>query len=86
MTNTLIPLVSCISKTEFLLGLLKFRIVTLNLLVDFIFLILLLSLLHFLMQYAKNEFTKTLVLAEIDLILLCVVERVRDALSLTVLW
>ena len=86
MTNTLIPLVSCISKTEFLLGLLKFRIVTLNLLVDFIFLILLLSLLHFLMQYAKNEFTKTLVLAEIGLILLCVVERVRDALSLTVLW
>ena len=82
-------MVSCISKTEFPLGiieLLKIRSVILNLLIDYIFLILSLSLLHALMQYGKNGFSDTLVLAESGLILFCVVERVRYASSLTALW
>ena len=81
--NNLTPLVSCISNTEFPLGLQKLRVVTLNLLIDFLFLILSLSLLHLLMQYGKNEFSNTLVLAGIGLILFCVIERVRYAPSLT---
>ena len=52
--NNFIPLVSGISKTELTLGLIKLGIVTLNLLIDYIFLILTFSLLHFLMQYEKN--------------------------------
>ena len=72
------------SKTEFPL---KLRIVNLNLLIDFIFLTLLLSLLHsLLMQYGKNEFSNSLVLAGIGLILFCVVEQVRYATLLTSLW
>ena len=55
------------------------KVVTLNLLIDFIFLILSLSLLHSLIQYGKNEFSNTLVRAEIGLILFCVVERVTYA-------
>ena len=74
--NNLILLVSCISKNEFALDLKKLRIVTLNLLIDSIFLILSLSLLHSLIQYGKNEFSNTLVLALIGLILFCVVELV----------
>ena len=54
--------------------------------IDSIFLILTLSLIHSLMQYRKNEFSDTLVLAGIGLILFCVVERVRYATSLTTLW
>ena len=72
------------SKTEFTL---KLRIVNLNLLIDFIFLTLLLSLLHsLLMQYGKNELSDSLVLAGIGLILFCVVEQVRYASLLTSLW
>ena len=52
--NKFIPLVSGISKTELPLGLIKLGIVTLNLLIDYIFLILTFSLLHSLMQYEKN--------------------------------
>ena len=74
---------SCISKTDFPLGLIKLRIVTLNLLIGFIFLILSLSSLHSLMQYGKNEFSDALVLAGTGLILFCVVEQVS---SLTALW
>ena len=84
--NNVIPLISCISKTEFPLGLMKLRIVALNLLTGSIFLILLLSLLHSLIQYGKREFSNTLVLAGIVLILFCVVERVRYAPSLVELW
>ena len=69
--NSLIPLVSSISKTEFPLGLIKLRIVILSLLIDLIFLVLSLSLLHPLMHYGKNEFSNTLVLAGIGLILFC---------------
>ena len=72
------------SKTEFTL---KLRIVNLNLLIDFIFLTLLLSLLHsLLMQYGKNELSDSLVLAGIGLILFCVVEQVRYTSLLTSLW
>ena len=46
LQDDLIPLVSCMSKTEFPLGLIKFRMVTLDLLIDLLFLILSLSLLH----------------------------------------
>ena len=60
---TLIPLVSCMSKTEFPLGLIKLGIVTLNLFINFIILILSLSLLHSLMQFGKNKFSSTFVLA-----------------------
>ena len=67
------------------LGLIKLRIVTLNLLIDSIFLIFSLSLLHSLMQYGKNEFSNTLVLAGIGLVLFCVFERGRYAPSLTTL-
>ena len=52
----------------------------------FYFLILSLSLPHSLMQYGKNEFSNTLVLAEIGLILFYVVERVTYTTSLTALW
>ena len=38
------------------------------------------------MEYEKNEFSKTLVLTGISLILFCAVKRVRYALSLTPLW
>ena len=72
------------SKTQFTL---KLRIVNLNLLIDFIFLTLLLSLLHsLLMQYGKNELSDSLVLAGIGLILFCVVEQVRYTSLLTSLW
>ena len=73
-------------KMEFPLSLMMLRIVTLNLLIDFILLIFSSSLLHPLMQYRKNKFSDTLVLAGIGLILFCVVERVRYATSLTTLW
>ena len=52
----------------------------------FKFLVLTLSLLHSLMQYGKNEFSDTLVLAGIGLILFCVFERLKYAPSLTALW
>ena len=58
--NNLIPLVSCISKTEFVLGLINLRIVTLNLLIDSILLFLSLSLLHSLIQYGKKMNSQTL--------------------------
>ena len=61
--NNLIPLVSCTSKTELPLGLIKLKIVTLNLFIDFKLLLLWLSLRHSLMQYGENEFSNTLVLA-----------------------
>ena len=70
-------------KMELPLSLMMLRIVTLNLLIDFILLIFSSSLLHSLMQYGKNKFSDTLVLAGIELILFCVVERVRYAPSLT---
>ena len=73
-------------KTGFPVGLIKLRVATLNLLIDFIFLILWLSLLHSLMEYGKNGFSNTLALAGTGLILCCVVERVRYAPSLTALW
>ena len=38
------------------------------------------------MQYGKNEFSNTSVLAGIGLILFYIVERVRYAPSLTALW
>ena len=86
LLNNLIPLGSCTSKTVFPLDQIKLQIVTLNLLIDSIFLILTLSLIHSLMQYRKNEFSDTLVLAGIGLILFCVVERVRYAPSQVALW
>ena len=67
--KNIISLVSCISKIDFPLGLIKLRIVTLNLLIDFIFLILWSSLLYSLMQYEKNEFSNTLALARIGVFL-----------------
>ena len=74
-------------KTEFPLGLIKLTTATLNLLIDFLFLIFSLSLPHSLMQYGKNEFSNTFVLAGIDLILFCAAERVRYVPSLTAaLW
>ena len=66
--------------------LIKLWIVTLNLLIDSIFLILSLSSLHYLMQYEKNEFSNTLALAGIALILFSVIERVRYAPSLAASW
>ena len=84
--NNLIPLISCISTTVFALGVIKLRIVNLNLLIDSIFLILLLSLLRSLIQYRKNEFSNTLAVAEIGLNLFCVFKAVRFAPSLTALW
>ena len=73
------------SKTEFPLSLIKSRVFTLNLLIDSIFIILSLSLLHSLIQYEKTEFSDTLVPAGIGLILFYVVDRVRHAPSITVL-
>ena len=73
------------SKTEFPLSLIKSRVFTLNLLIDSIFIILSLSLLHSLIQYEKTEFSDTLVPAGIGLILFYVVDRVRYAPSITVL-
>ena len=74
-------------KNVFPSDLVKLRIVILNLLlIDSLFLILSLRLLHFLIQYGKNEFWNALVLAGIRLNLFCVVEQVRYASSLTALW
>ena len=73
MTHNLIPLVSCILKTGLPLELIKLRIVNLNVLIDSIFLISSLSLLHSLMQYGKNQFSNALVLTGPGLILFCVV-------------
>ena len=84
--NNFIPLVSCISKSGFPLGLIKLRIVTLNLLIDFIFLILSLSLLYSLMQYGRNEFSNALDFAGIGSKLFRVVEWVRYTPSLAALW
>ena len=83
--NNLIPLVSCIPKTEFPLGLIKLRIITLNLLIDSVFLILLLSLLLSIIHNGKNEFSNALVLAGI-LIVFFDVERVRYFLFPRELW
>ena len=74
--NNLIPFLSCISKTEFPLGQIKLRIATLDLLINSIFLMLLLNLLHPLMQYGKNKLSNSLVLAKIRLIFFCGVEQV----------
>ena len=64
-------------KSEFPLGLIKLWIVTLNLLIDSVFLIF---------QYGKKWILRYLFLAGIELILFCAVERVRYAPSLTSLW
>ena len=77
---------SCISTTVFALGVIKLRIVNLNLLTNSIFPILLLSLLHSLIQYWKNELSNTLAFAGIGLNLFCVFNSVRYAPSLPVLW
>lgn len=52
--NNLIPLVSCTSKTEFPLWIIKSRTVALNWLIDSVFLILLLSLFQVLIQHGKK--------------------------------
>ena len=61
--------------------LIKLRIITLNLLIDSVFLILLLSLLLSIIHNGKNEFSNALVLAGIlagiSLIVFFDVERVR---------
>ena len=44
------------------------------------------TLIHSLTQHGKNEFSNTLVLGKIGLILFCVAERVKYAPSLTALW
>ena len=74
--NNLIPLVSCISKTEFLLDLVKVRKFTLNLLIDPMFLILFLSLFRPVIQYGKREFSSNLVTAWVGFILFRVVDQV----------
>ena len=78
--NNLIPLVSCMSKTEILLDLIKLRIVTLNLLL-ILYSYFVIEFTPFFTAIQKNEFLNTLVFAGIALILLCVVEQVKYASS-----
>ena len=60
--SSLRPLVSCIAKAKFSLGLTKLRIISLNLLIDTMFRISSLCTHHSLIEYGQKDELKTLVL------------------------
>ena len=71
------------SKTEFSVGLTKFRILDLNVFIEFIFLSSSLRFPHASAQYGKKDDSKVLVLAGKVLILLWVDDRVKYVLTLS---
>ena len=81
--NSFTPLISWISKNEFYPGLTKFRILDLNVFIEFIFLI---SSVRFPLasaQYRKKGDSKVLVLAGKVFILFWVDDRVKYVLKLS---